>query len=366
MASRSEGFGGVSMIYRFGLGGSLIVAGQVAVFSLIASSAVAEESAAACSKRAKDTGNGGYISLAVENDVVGGTDRDYTTGTHISYLSDELDCTHVARTLGQILPFFDADRELRYSVGVGQIYFTPEDTSASEPILDDRPYAGWLYASFGLVSYDDATATEIGQMETLNLDVGVVGPYAMAEEMQNSFHKLIGSDESNGWGNQLGNELGINLSYSTKWRMVYEPIEDTNFGLDFMPHLGATVGNVMTNAAVGGTFRIGSGLDRDFGPPRIRPAVPGSSYFAPGGFDAYLFASVEGRGVARDIFLDGNTFRDSQSVDKEYFVGDMQLGVAVMWESWRLSYTHVTRSPQFENDDWSTFGSLALSFNVPF
>lgn len=333
---------------------------------LAATPLAAKEPSATCTRDAKDEGRGGYFSLSVENDVVGGTDQDYTTGTHVSYLSDELDCTHVARSMGNILPFFDSDRELRYSVGVGQIYFTPENTQTSQPILDDRPYAGWLFASFGLVSYNDATATEIGQLETLNLDIGVVGPWALAEETQNSFHKLIGAEQSNGWGNQLGNEPGVNLSYTTKWRMIYEPIEDTNFGVDFMPHLGVTVGNVLTNGQAGGTFRIGSGLDRDFGPPRIRPAVPGSSYFAEGGFDSYLFASFEGRGVARDIFLDGNTFQDSQSVDKKHFVGDMQLGIAVMFDKWRLSYTHVTRTPQFEGDEWSTFGSLALSFNVGF
>lgn len=333
---------------------------------LLAGAAQAKEPTGACTAQVEEEGQGGHFSLSVENDVVGGTDSDYTTGTHLSYLSDELDCTNFARSLGSILPFFDVDRELRYQVGIGQIYFTPEDTLASQPVLDDRPYAGWLFASFGLVSYNDATATQIGQMETLNIDIGVVGPWAMAEEMQNSFHQLIGNDESNGWGNQLGNEPGVAISYSTKWRMVYEPIEDTNFGVDFMPHLGATVGNVLTNAAAGGTFRIGSGLDRDFGPPRIRPAVPGSSYFSEGGFDAYLFAGIEGRAVARDIFLDGNTFRDSQSVDKQNFVGDLQLGVAVMFDKWRVSYTHVTRSPQFHDDDWSTFGSLALSFNVGF
>ncbi|MEX2630280.1 MAG: lipid A deacylase LpxR family protein [Tistlia sp.] len=333
---------------------------------LLTGAAQAKEPSASCTSSVKEAGTGGYFSLSVENDVVGGTDRDYTTGTHISYLSDELDCTNFARSLGSVLPFFDADRELRYQVGVGQIYFTPEDTLATELVRDDRPYAGWLYASFGLVSYNDATPTEIGQMETLNIDIGVVGPWALAEEMQNSFHQLIGADESDGWSNQLGNEPGVAVSYSTKWRVIYEPIEDTNFGVDFMPHIGATVGNVLTDAAIGGTVRIGTGLDRDFGPPRIRPAVPGSSYFSEGGFDTYLFASIEGRAVGRDIFLDGNTFRDSHSVDKEYFVGDLQLGIAVMFDKWRVSYTHVTRSPQFQGDEWSTFGSLALSFNVGF
>ncbi|MEX0760024.1 MAG: hypothetical protein WD100_10630, partial [Tistlia sp.] len=32
----------------------------------------------------------------------------------------------------------------------------------------------------------------------------------------------------------------------------------------------------------------------------------------------------------------------------------------------REQFRDVTRSPQFQGDEWSTFGSLALSFNVGF
>src|SRR5690554_4698277 len=58
----------------------------------------AEGAEPACTPDAKDDGHGGYLSLAVENDIVGGTDSDYTTGTYLSYLSDEVDCTHFARS----------------------------------------------------------------------------------------------------------------------------------------------------------------------------------------------------------------------------------------------------------------------------
>lgn len=34
-------------------------------------------------------------------------------------------------------------------------------------------------------------------------------------------------------------------------------------------------------------------------------------------WEAYVFAGAEGRGVASNIFLDGNTFEDSHTVDRE-------------------------------------------------
>jgi hypothetical protein len=67
--------------------------------------------------------------------------------------------------------------------------------------------------------------------------------------------------------------------------------------------------------------------------------------------------------VARDITLDGNTFADSASVDKEPWVGDLQIGLAVIVGQARLTYTHVYRTPEFTAQSGADqFGSLSLSF----
>jgi hypothetical protein len=93
--------------------------------------------------------------------------------------------------------------------------------------------------------------------------------------------------------------------------------------------------------------------------------VPGSGFFAPTDkFTWYLFAGVEGRAVARNIFLDGNTFKDSRSVDKEPLVGDLQWGVTLTWQGARLSYTHVWRTREFTTQDGGDqFGSISLSMS---
>jgi hypothetical protein len=57
-----------------------------------------------------------------------------------------------------------------------------------------------------------------------------------------------------------------------------------------------------------------------------------------------LFTGNEGRTVARNIFLDGKTFKDSRSVKKEPFVGDMLWGFALTWRAYRLSFTQVVRA----------------------
>jgi hypothetical protein len=68
--------------------------------------------------------------------------------------------------------------------------------------------------------------------------------------------------------------------------------------------------------------------------------------------------------VARNIFLDGNTFEDSPHVTKNPLVGDLQLGVAMTISGARLAYTHVFRTKEFEGQkggDLSQYGALSLS-----
>lgn len=55
----------------------------------------------------------------------------------------------------------------------------------------------------------------------------------------------------------------------------------------------------------------------------------------------------DGRAIAGNIFLGGNTWESSRHVDKIPWVSDFQLGLAIAMDGWRLSYTHVFRSREF-------------------
>ncbi|MEE8140002.1 MAG: lipid A deacylase LpxR family protein, partial [Alphaproteobacteria bacterium] len=141
------------------------------------------------------------------------------------------------------------------------------------------------------------------------------------------------------------------------------------FGIDddFTPQGGLSHGHVFTNAAAGLLVRVGEDLAGDFGgPPRIRPSMPGAAHFQPpaSGFGWYLFAGVEGRAVARNIFLDGNTFTDSHSVDKKTFVGDAQLGLALIFRRFRITYTQVLRTIEFDGQATPHhFGAISVTAN---
>ncbi|MAR56761.1 MAG: hypothetical protein CMM93_06215 [Rickettsiales bacterium] len=299
----------------------------------------------------------GMITVAWENDRWSGSDEHYTNGIRLAYLSPEADTPQFLRDFADFLPFFPKNGRERYSLGIGQSMYTPEDISTYTPDPNDRPYAGWLYGNIGLMS--DAG----DHLDNLELSLGIVGPSAYAEQVQETVHDWTDSPDPSGWDSQLKDEPAIMLTYERKWRNLYQ-FSPFGLGFDLTPHAGGSIGNVFTQAVVGATARIGFDLPADYGSPRIRPSLPGSDFFVPtqqlGG---YLFAGVEGRAVGHNIFLDGNTFKDSPSVDKKYFVGGLQMGAVVTYEDWRVGYTHVIMTEEFEGQNGGDqFGAITLSY----
>jgi hypothetical protein len=304
-----------------------------------------------CPAMAAEKARSGAFSLVFENDHFHNTDRHYTNGINLGWLPADTSPPKGALVLIRHTPFFPQDSAHRHGYSFGQSTFTPDDINLNNPPTDDRPYAGWLYGSIHLESGTEQ------QLDQLVLTLGVVGPASLAELGQKTLHKARAVSKPRGWGNQLENELGMVITYQRNWRVL------TSRFLDLTPHAGAALGNIFTYANSGLTLRTGRNLPPDYGPPRIQPGIPGAiSFAAPDGFSWYLFAGVEGRAIARNIFLDGNTFRSSRSVDKEVLVGDLQFGAVLTWRKARLSYTHVLRTNEFKSQRHRDgFGAIALT-----
>lgn len=329
-----------------------IVAKRVAAFVVV----VATLLAAAQPARAVDGPEAGTLTFVLENDTFARNDSDYTSGIALVWIPANSKAPQWAVRAARWLPWFPEEGRLRHGYALGQSIFNPGDWSLATPPLDDRPYAGWLYGTIGLGIETDR------QLDQVALTIGVVGPASLAEQAQKFIHQKEGLDEPQGWDNQLANELGVVLMYERSWRSTATTTR-RGFKADVTPSVGAALGNVYTHANAGLIVRFGSELPHDYGPVRIQPGIPGSGVFtATERFTWYLFAGVEGRAVARNIFLDGNTFEDGRSVEKEPLVGDFQLGLAMSWRKVRLSYSYVLRSREFEAQSGSTrFGALSVS-----
>jgi hypothetical protein len=310
------------------------------------------------------------LNILEENDsIYFNSDRHYTQGLRASLLlpdiATESSWNGPFNLFNDIAPVFGsaAQRSRRYSVFLGQSLFTPSNLQLKPPDPHDRPYGGWLYIGTSLLQESSRDT-----LENVELDLGVVGPGAFGKETQNDFHALIGDAEARGWSSEIQNEPGGMLSYERLWR--FSLLGDGNNGVDIVPQAGATLGNVFTYAQAGGMIRFGKNLHADYGPVRVRPALSGTDYFdadqLDGNLGFYGFIGGQGRAVAHNIFLDGNTFRQSAHVSKRVFVGDLEAGFSVFWSSsWRLDFAAVRRTKEFfgqQADDLVGTGALSVSW----
>ena len=153
-------------------------------------------------------------------------------------------------------------------------------------------------------------------------------------------------------------------------RFYARTFEDV-LGVDFIPHAGISLGNIQTYANLGGTFRFGFNLPSDFGVQLARGSGIGAGptddidprVALDRSWSFYLFAGADGRAVALDIFLDGNNFRDSPSVDKEILVADFSAGFGVIAGRWQLTFTQVRRTKEFDAQPkkYNDYGSVTIS-----
>ncbi len=311
-------------------------------------------------------------SIFFENDLFSGSDSNYTNGIKYSLISPDLS-PHAKRghlprkVLGLVhkIPFIrDSSPEYSHKVefSIGQNMYTPAETSRSDLIEDDRPYAGWSYLGF---AYHRKTEFEdhLDFLDSVEIQMGMVGPLSFAEESQTLVHELRDINTAKGWDNQLRNEPGLLVAFERKW--LFSSDSDRLLTADTIVHAGGVIGNVATYLNTGLEVRYGMNPGRHFGVSMIRPA--GSVLFTPHKKPSiYLFGAANGKYVLRDIFLDGNTFTDSHSIDKKDFVAELAAGISLSHHNLMLTFTHVTRTEQFVGqEDVHHFGSLTLNFFYP-
>lgn len=344
--------------------------------------------ALACSQKvaAGDAGRG-YLTFYLDNDLFAGTDRNYTNGIRLSWISEGqplLDIMPARRTLERIageeegyrliglLSGFDPERvrehdlELNYGLSLTQLMFTPEDFSPPTQPEDERRYAGWLALGFSVHARDE------NAVNSVELLLGATGPWSLAKEAQDLVHDIRDIERFEGWSEQIPNEITLDLSFLQKRRAGFLPESPRGLSADGLFEWGLRLGTFRTAARLGGFYRIGFNLPVDFSDPRLSALAYSHRYFeherGPGrDWSAYLLFGVTGQGVAHDATLDGPLFRSFDTGNtREPWVGEVFGGFGIRWRMLEFSYVHTWRTREFEEKRGSSFdfGSLAVRLQL--
>jgi hypothetical protein len=334
----------------------------------------------------------------LENDLFADTDQNYTSGVAFTAVSQDifgklnLACLPAAVRLHAALisyldPGFWADADnpahaQNVVVKFGQSMFTPRDSTRTDLIPDDRPYAGLLYVgmSWNRRKHEPHNNTEV--LDTREITLGVIGPLALAQPAQDLIHDVIGAERFQGWDNQLRNEPAVQMALDRKFK-TYQGAGaiQPGFSADYIRSLGLQLGNIETSGTVGIEGRIGWNIPNDFGTYPIRPGAenrPPSAASIHGGdgkgttqsgrprAGVHLFGTLETKLVLHDFSLDGNLFESSHSVTRSPWVAQAAIGLSaqspIAGHGVKLAVMRVWRTREFEEQGSShAYGSVTLS-----
>ena len=301
--------------------------------------------------------NGNIFTAQVENDAVstlrGTSDQYYTAGQRAGWTGGT---NEVPRFLQNAANAVWGNGVQRLSLDISQSLFTPRNTQTPNPSLTDRPYAGVLGLTASVIH-------NTGDAQTvLALFGGTVGPDAGGKTIQNGFHKIIGDTPNQGWNTQIKNEPVFDIFFERTWRVPLGSYQSVSF--DVLPSATAGFGLLRNYLQAGAVFRLGQGLDSDYGVARIRPGLTGTDAFtATRPFAWYVFAGADGQAVGTDVTLTGNNFATSRHVAGKWDVGEFEGGAAVIYHGVRVTYSQTWQTQEFRTQKAGlfSFGSLAAS-----
>ena len=317
----------------------------------------------------QNTAKGSWYTLSAENDAFGvlhHSDNGYSNGISYSWghvgfdAFDTLAMPQWIRAISTWTWLNDgSNKDYAIAYGVAQGMYTPEEIEDPELNPDDRPYAGTLLWKPEINSIATHYANNMG------LTLGVVGPASLAEYSQKITHKLIGAAEPQGWEHQIGNEPVFRVEAERIQRLGNISLTDTTI-VDVLAIGEAAVGNLKSDIGGGLGLRIGNTLNNNFAfyHPLAGRAANTFAAERTNRFSWQFVASVYGSYVFNDITLDGNTFKDSHSVELIHEQAFVSLSAACSWYNWGIIFSTQRGTEQFEGQpDITNFGALSVTYN---
>ena len=286
----------------------------------------------------------GTFTMVDENDWWGKwSDKYYTNGTRFAwttpdYFSDSGDATI-----------------RRATFAISHEIYAPKDGFTTTPAADDHPYAGVFYGSLGYSWETD------DHLDSVQLDLGIAGPSALGDKIQQNWHHLIDNPVLKGWDTQMKDEPVAGIVVERRWRFDIAG-ERTGWSADILPRVVGIAGTLRTEAVVGTQLRFGKNIPRTFGHASIRQ---NTAYSGPRDNEDtafYGFVDFQAEAVQHNMALQGGYVHDSKDVGRKPFVGQISVGLTYAIGGLSVSLVQTIRTEEFKGQDHAfVFGGLTGS-----
>lgn len=303
-----------------------------------------------------------WASVTLDNDLFIGDDSGYTNGFFLSLYEAELESEKMPEHDFWVAPLMWTmpENDKIYSVNsysIGQTLATPSDIRIENPASDELPYSALLALRN---SYMTITPTYADLVTTT---IGLIGPAALGEETQKFVHKVIGANEPKGWDTQLKNEPVFQFSRSRTWRSWVSESGNS----DILTSCELSLGTISSAVSGGAYIRYGRNLRTSYATVLFNSSRTSNPLGVDNGW--HLYAGLEAGYIFNQIFTDGNTFRDSRSIDYKHEYVGATAGLSYSWNDWALTFAIVDFNILNQGDEealenLTQFGTLTLAWRL--
>lgn len=190
---------------------------------------------------------------------------------------------------------------------LGQYMYNPQSVYTAEPITQDRPYAGYLFAQGGINIYHAN-----GNLLKANLQLGIVGPESGAEATQKFLHGLLHYPRVLGWKYQIRTTPAVQLNafYSHKLFSGNRLRK-----ADYYVQAEAQWGTIWSSASVGVMSRISlNGMLTPINHSSMYGAALNQSLDYTGRRELFVFFNPRIQYMYYDATIQGSPFNNSSPV----------------------------------------------------
>ncbi len=298
------------------------------------------------------------ISFTLDNDGIFGVDQDYTNGIFLSYATEQLrrDAEWRWLSLNESSNQTNVDK---IELVLGHKMWTPSDIEADYPLVNDRPYAGYLHTE---INYLTLTADRAVRY---NFTIGATGESSLSDKAQDIVHGITGSTDPQGWEYQIDDEIAFSVGYRAFNKLMRSEASTQQWEITNVTDINA--GNFRSDISQGVMFRWGTNLANSIGAANISIESPfHASMIAKSTSSWFLFTGFEGRYRFNDITIEGDRSgipepSEPYDVTLQNWQASAVAGATWHNQNYGASLTFTVKTPDYKEAQTDVYGTGSLS-----
>lgn len=289
------------------------------------------------------------IGLITDNDLYSSpiNDQYYTAGLEIFY-----------RYLGNSQNEKVAKKITEFRLG--QYIYNPQSVRANEINVNDRPFAGYLFAEAGINTfYTDESIFK------LTFQGGVVGPESGAEEVQRGLHQMVGYPTVRGWQYQITTTIAVQAAAFYSKKIFTERYKEK---VDFHLQGEINLGTIWNTASIGAMSRISfkRPLQAMYNSSLHGAVLNHNKEAYKEQREFFLYINPMVQYMQYDATIEGSHFNTTSPVTFPLipFRFNAEIGLKYRYNNWNYSYSVNYRGKELSNNVITGFyyGSIQLSY----